>query len=144
MLRGGLFPNLLLFRHEELSAQRWWSGGPGTGTRVVLAVLKCHRLKNGSVASMVDRSSPAHGAEDGTPQVAVCALGIATAMLRQKRGIVHVYGNNCCELSEESVVKRLSAQRRQRIDKRLDLSLRFLNLDSENLSLRVLKRQVNR
>src|SRR5579862_9892580 len=36
-------------------------GGPGTGTKVVLAVLKCHRLKNGSVASITNRSNPAVG-----------------------------------------------------------------------------------
>ncbi len=54
---------------------------------------------------MADRSHPAHGAEDATPQVAVSALGIALAMQRQKRGIVHVYGNDCCVLSKESVVK---------------------------------------
>jgi len=54
---------------------------------------------------MADRSHPAHGAEDATPQVAVSALGIALAMQRQKRGIVRVYGNDCCVLSKESVVK---------------------------------------
>jgi hypothetical protein len=93
----------------------------------VFAVLKCHRLKNGSVASMTDQSSRAHGAEDATPQVAAFALRIAPAMLRHRRGIGHVYGNDCCGPSEENAVKRPSSQeRRQRIDgKRLDLYLKM-------------------
>ena len=71
----------------------------------MLAVSKCQGLKTGSVVNMADRSHPAHGAEDATPQVAVSALGIALAMQRQKRGIVRVYGNDSCVLSKESVVK---------------------------------------
>jgi hypothetical protein len=49
-------------------------------------------------------------------------------MLRHRRGIGHVYGNDCCGPSEENAVKRPSSQekRRQRIDgKRLDLYLKM-------------------
>ena len=36
-------------------------GGPGTGTRVVLAVLKCRHQRKGCVASITNRSNPAVG-----------------------------------------------------------------------------------
>jgi hypothetical protein len=102
------------------------AGGPATERKVALCALRFQNRKIGCVANMTDRFSPVRGSEAATPQVAVLALGIAPAILRHKRGIGHVYGNDCCRVSEENVVKRFSSQRRHRIDgKRFDLSLRF-------------------